>query len=113
MLIFETVAAICFFIAKAKFLPRMQWDKEFRWDYDYIETGDVPETDVAPSKMGGAGLYEEFHPLSDSDEWTLGTSSSFSSRSRSPSSGTRSSGENMWEGDTLASGSGSDVERGK
>lgn len=104
------MAGICFFIAKSKFLPRMQWDKELRWDYDYIEIGDGPETDYVP-KTGLA--YEEFHPLSDSDEWTLGTSSSFSSRSRSPSSGTRSSSDNMWEGDTLASGSGSDVERGK
>ena len=88
----------------------MQWDKEFRWDYDYIEIGDVPETDCMPTKTD---FYEEFHPLSDSDEWTLGTSSSFSSRSRSPSNGTRTSSDNMWEGDTLASGSGSDAERGK
>lgn len=89
----------------------MQWDKDFRWDYDYIEMGDAPETDYALSSK--LGLYKEFHPLSDSDEWTLGTSSSFSSRSRSPSNGTRSSSDYMWEGDTLASGSGSDVERGK
>jgi len=102
----HAVAGICFFIAKSKFLPRLQWDKDLRWDYDYIEIGDTPETFNSPT-----GEYEEFHPLSDSDEWTLGTSSSFSSRSRSPSSGTRSSSDNMWEGDTLASGS--DGERGK
>jgi hypothetical protein len=91
-------------IAKAKFLPRVQLDKEFRWDYDYIEIGESQDNFAAG---GQAGVYEEFQPTHSDDEWTLGSSSSISSRSRSPSNTNRSSSENtsIWEGDTLASNS--------
>lgn len=77
-----------------------------RWDYDFTELGDPQE---------GQGhvmtsFYEEFHPASDSDEWTIGSSSSFSSGARSPSNGPRSPVDSegyhsMWEGETLASAS--------
>lgn len=110
MLTILLVAGTAFFITKWKFLPRLQPDKEFRWDYDYIEIGESQDSYAAGQNY--AGLYEEFHPAnSDSEEWTIGSSSSFSSRSRSPSNGNRSSSENSnWEGDTLASTS--DHERG-
>ena len=112
MLTLRAVAGVTFFIAKAKFLPRVQHDKVFRWEYDYIEIG---ESQDAFMSLAGPGLplYEEFQPATDSDEWTLGSSSSFSSRSRSPSNGTRSSTEatSLWEGDTVSGGS--DYERNK
>jgi hypothetical protein len=106
MLILVVVAGIAFFIAKTKFLPRLQQDKEFRWDYDYIEIGE--SQDSYASGQSHTGLYEEFQNThSDSEEWTLasGSGSSYSSRSRSPSNGNRSSSETSWEGDTLASNS--------
>jgi hypothetical protein len=94
-------------IAKAKFLPRLQPDKEFRWDYDYIEIGESQDNFASGVSGGQAGFYEEFQPTHSDDEWTIGSSSSISSRSRSPSNTNRSSSENtsIWEGDTLASNS--------
>lgn len=87
----------------------MQPDKATRWDYDYVEIG---ESTVASDTYGYAlaSLYEDF-PLgqSDSDEWTIGSSSSISSRGRSPSTGGRSSAEgSLWEGETLAGASDSE-----
>ena len=62
----------------------MQLDKEFRWDYDYVEMGDPQET----------GYYivdtrEEFTLQSDSDDWANGSSSSYSISGRN-SAGARS-----------------------
>ena len=70
------LAGIVFYFAKANYLPRIQSDKTFRWDYDYIEVGDSP----AEYGYGLAGLGVD----PESDEWTLGTSSSISSGSMSP-----------------------------
>lgn len=98
------LAGIAYFFARAKFLPRVQPDKEFRWDYDYVEIGE-PQDGFS---HGLLDIYEEFHPQSDSDEWTIGSSSSYSSGGRSPSAGSRSpvdDAQSMWEGDTLASAS--------
>jgi inositol phosphorylceramide synthase catalytic subunit len=97
------VAGVIFFVVRAKWLPRIQPDKIFRWDYDYVEKGDPQDSYT----QGMLDIYEEFQaPQSDSDEWTLGSSSAYSSGARSPSNGTRSptdEGHSMWEGDTLAS----------
>ena len=71
------LAGIVFYLAKAKFLPRRQPDKAFRWDYDYIEIGDSDKED----EYGTAGL-DGAGP--GSDEWTLGSSSSISSGSMTP-----------------------------
>lgn len=70
------LAAAVFFYAKCNFLPRIQSDKMFRWDYDYFEVGDVP------SEHGYAVMDDRFIP--ESDEWTIGSSSSVSSGSMSP-----------------------------
>ena len=72
------LAAVIFFFTKAYFLPRIQTDKKFRWDYDYIECGEEPASEY------GYGLanVDGSHP--DSDEWTVGSSSSISSGSMSP-----------------------------
>ena len=72
------LSGVVFYFVKARFLPRRQADKTFRWDYDFIEVGD------APSEHGYdlATFDRAFQP--DTDEWTVGTSSSVSSGSMSP-----------------------------
>jgi len=97
-----TDAGVAFFIARSKFLPRLQPGKKYRWDYDYVERGEASDN----LNYAADTFYEEFHPASDTDEWTVGSSSSFSSGTRSPSAGTRSpvdDAQSLWEGDTLAS----------
>lgn len=85
------------------FLPRVQSDKEFRWDYDYVEIGEDK------NDYGMLDIYQEFHPLSDSDDWASGSSSSYSTGQRSPStaSGARSptteDNQSLWDGDTVGS----------
>lgn len=94
-------AGVAFFFSRAKYLPRVQPGKEFRWDYEYIEIGE-PKDGPGYSMLD---IYEEFHPHSD-DEWTAGSSSSFSSGTRSPSNGPRSpvdEAHSMWESDTVIS----------
>ncbi|OAL17640.1 hypothetical protein AYO22_11430 [Fonsecaea multimorphosa] len=71
------MAGVIFYFAKAKFLPRLQPDKRYRWDYDYVEIGEL-QNDYS---YGIAGL-DGSSP--DSDEWTIGSSSSISSGSLSP-----------------------------
>lgn len=71
----------------------------FRWDYDYIEIGDDP------SEKGYA-LASPEGTLEEADEWTVGSSSSISSGSRSPID------ENVsWEGEALASHSDTEAQR--
>ena len=91
------MAAIAFYIAKTNFLPRIQTDKMFRWDYDYVECGDSHngEYDYGLTVLGGGDDFRH----DSSDEWTVGSSSSLSSGSRSPVDESQSS----WEGETLAS----------
>lgn len=103
------ISATVYYVAKSAFLPRMQPGKMFRWEYEYVERGEAKQ----PFAYGLAGdLDEEAYPTlhGDSDEWTLGSSSSFSPASRSPSAGFRSplTADESWEGDTLASGSDSE-----
>ncbi|USP75099.1 hypothetical protein yc1106_02373 [Curvularia clavata] len=95
------LAGICYFFGRANFLPRPQFDKEFRWDYDYVEIGDPAD---------GAGfsmldIYEEFPSHSDSEDWASGSSSSYSTGGRSPI-GARSptdDNQSLWDGDTVGS----------
>lgn len=86
------LAAVAFYFAKARFLPRIQPDKKFRWDYDYVERGNAPDEDGYDLSHfdGDVNL--------DSDEWTVGSSSSISSGSLSPTED-----QHLWEGETLAS----------
>ena len=75
-----------------------------RWDYDYVEIGEKQD-DYA---YGLTDLDDDFrHYSSDHEDWSLGSSSSFSSGARSPSAGFRSPVDEHegWEGDTLASSS--------
>ena len=71
------MAGIIFYVVKSKFLPRQQRDKMFRWDYDYIEVGEDPVEK-------GYELAALDASPDDADEWTIGSSSSISSGSRSP-----------------------------
>lgn len=98
------LSTLAYFMAKGKFMPRLQPDKMFRWDYDYVEYGEAKEGYA----YGLTDLDDDFHPANadSGDEWTIGSSSSVASSSRSPSlGGIRSPVEDhtMWEGDTLAS----------
>jgi membrane-associated phospholipid phosphatase len=79
------LSGVIFFFAKAHFMPRLQPDKMFRWDYDFIEIGE------APIEYGYEGI-DGAHV--DSDEWTIGSSSSVSSGSLSPIDET----QHLWEG---------------
>ncbi|KAI7517527.1 hypothetical protein KC331_g21654, partial [Hortaea werneckii] len=116
------ISATAFFIVKSHSLPRIQPGKLFRWDYDYVERGDDAD-DLAldeaeyhnPYMLSDLDEYSpnpttapaHHHRHGDSDEWTLGSSSSYSSSaSREPSTGMRSpvTGDE-WDGDTLASAS--------
>ncbi|KAF2088609.1 PAP2-domain-containing protein [Saccharata proteae CBS 121410] len=97
------LAGSIFFLARSKFLPRLQAEKTTRWDYDFTEFGDPADGNSHVM----TDFYEEFQPASDSDEWTIGSSSAYSSGTRSPSNGPRSpvdsDVQSLWEGDTLAS----------
>jgi len=89
------LAAIAFYIAQTNFLPRIQMDKTFRWDYDYVEVGDDSSKGY---EYGLTVLDGDDFRHDSSDEWTIGSSSSISSGSRSPVDESQS-----WEGETLAS----------
>jgi len=90
------LAAVSFYVAKTNFLPRIQMDKFFRWEYDYVEYGDAPSSgyEYGLQDFGGDDFRHD-----SSDEWTMGSSSSISSGSRSPVDESHSS----WDGETLAS----------
>ena len=93
------MAGIVFYIAKAKYLPRLQIGKTFRWDYEYTEVGDV-EYDYSLLDLEKEAQF-------DNEEWTVGSSSSVSSGAESPIDETQS----MWEGETLASTSDIEAQR--
>ncbi|KAI4213464.1 MAG: hypothetical protein LQ351_003964 [Letrouitia transgressa] len=88
-------------LPRAKFFPRQQPGKMFRWDYDYLEIGD------GPSERGYALANFGNDTHADTDEWTVGSSSSISSGSMSPTDESSS----IWEGETLASPSESESKR--
>lgn len=119
--IFCLVAGICYFISAAKFLPRLQPGKLYRWDYDYIELGEESAQEGYAYGLTDLDDDEEnfqqrqhFAAAESGDEWSLGSSSSYSAEGmqqgrRSPESsvGLRSPVDDpeAWEGETLASGS--------
>ena len=105
----STISIIFFYMYKGQFLPRLQPGKMFRWDYDYVEHGESKE----PYAYGLAHL-DDYNPNlhGDSDSWTIGSSSSFSSSSRDPSAGMRSPvTDDSWEGETVASSSDNEYQK--
>ncbi|KAM0794479.1 hypothetical protein BDR22DRAFT_789274, partial [Usnea florida] len=69
------LSGVMFHVVKSKFLPRQQPNKFLRWDYDFVEVGDDPAEKGYISLDSGT---------EDTDDWTVGSSSSVSSDSRSP-----------------------------
>ncbi|KAK3698789.1 Phosphatidylinositol:ceramide phosphoinositol transferase (IPC synthase) [Vermiconidia calcicola] len=102
------ISIIFYYMYRGKFLPRLQPGKMFRWDYDYVEYGEVQD-----HYAYGLADLDDYHPglHGDSDEWTIGSSSSFSSSSREPSTGMRSPVTDEWEGDTIASATDSEYQK--
>ena len=92
------VSGVIFHIVKSKFLPRQQPNKLLRWDYDFVEVGDDPAEKGYVSLESGT---------EDTDDWTVGSSSSVSSDSRSPID----ESDSCWEGATLASHSDPEAQR--
>ncbi|KAK6543147.1 Aureobasidin resistance protein Aur1 [Orbilia ellipsospora] len=88
----SVLSAVMFYVAKAKFLPRVQMDKRWRWDYDYVEIGES-ESQYSYILSDIDTSVHKYH--SDSDEWTV---ASGASGSLSPASESQS----LWEGETLA-----------
>ena len=85
------LAALTFYFAKTRFVPRVQKDKPMRWDYDYVEIGSGPED----YSYDLASFRDDFHI--DSDSSTIGSSSSISSGSLSPVDEYHS----VWENDPV------------
>jgi membrane-associated phospholipid phosphatase len=89
------IAAITYYIVRSRWLPRVQPDKRSRWEYEYVEYGERPKTRDEEYGYGfgngfGLGLLER-PGLGDSDEWTVGSSSSFDSIRRGESGSSSSS----------------------
>ena len=99
------IAAIFFYTARARWLPRRQADKITRWDYDYVEVGEsyelIDEEHGDYFKPDGLLSQER---ANSSDGWTLGSGTSWSSGSgtMSPttSEGTTPGTLGDWEGRT-------------
>jgi len=88
------ISTAAYYIARTKWLPRPQFDKTTRWEYEYVEYGDRPRSVDEEYGYGyayGLSLLERRGQTGDSDEWTLGSSSSFESMSRGETSGSASS----------------------
>lgn len=89
-------AGIFYYVARQNFLPRRQLDKRNRWEYEYIEVGEknyIPDEELGFYSYSRGFKDNEEYDLSllqrrstgDSDEWTIGSSSSFASSSASAS----------------------------
>ncbi|OAA59167.1 type 2 phosphatidic acid phosphatase [Niveomyces insectorum RCEF 264] len=90
------LAALFYYVARASFMPRRQLDKRHRWEYEYVELGEknrsvVDEYAYAYYDGFGLDLLPRHHSpnggFGDSDEWTLGSTSSFASSSGGSTSG--------------------------
>ncbi|KAI1880085.1 hypothetical protein JX265_001706 [Neoarthrinium moseri] len=70
------IASVIFFIARTRYLPHQQPDKTNRWQYDFVEIGEMKRT--ADEELGyGLGLLER-RDTGDSDEWSVGSSTLYS-----------------------------------
>ena len=107
-LVAGSIISITIYYMYRQFLPRLQQGKLMRWDYDYVEYGE-PEDHAY-----GLADFDDYNPHlhGDSDEWTIGSSSSFASSSRDPSVGIRSPTTESWDGDTVASSSDTEYQKG-
>lgn len=78
------IASIIFFVVRTSYLPHPQPGKIRRWQYDFVEVGEMKK---APDESGyGLGLLERQETF-ESDVWSLGSSSGYSSGSMGGSGG--------------------------
>lgn len=75
------IAAATYYIVRSRWLPRPQSDKSHRWEYEYVEIGDLARTN-GDEERGyrnghGLGVLDRIGG-GDSDDWTVGSSSSLS-----------------------------------
>lgn len=83
-------------IARTRFMPRQQSDKRNRWAYEYVEIGEKPRNrDEEYGFVGGKEEEDAGYGLGllerrSSDEWTIGSTSSFSTTGSSPRTSTTS-----------------------
>ena len=80
-----SISALYYFGARARWLPRLQPGKLFRWDYDYVEHGDV----LSPGASAYSALDYDL-PLYDSSNDAASTSAFSSSSSAGPGSASAS-----------------------
>ncbi|PHH79640.1 hypothetical protein CDD82_2253 [Ophiocordyceps australis] len=76
------IAMVMFYTTRARWLPQRQPENITRWDYDYVEFGDrhrISDEEYGSQYFGLAVLEER--RADSSDEWTLGSASSYSSSS--------------------------------
>lgn len=101
------LAALFYYVARASVLPRRQPDKRTRWEYEYVELGEKNRSIVdeyAYDYYDGFGLdllprhRSTGADFGDSDEWTIGSTSSFASSSGGSASGSVSGGGNSSPG---------------
>lgn len=76
------IAAVSYYVSRVNWLPRPQVDKSTRWEYEYVEIGDRTRSVDEEYGYGANGYGLGLLHRRGSDEWTLGSSSSFDSMSR-------------------------------
>lgn len=70
------IASVIFFTARTRYLPHQQTDKKFRWQYDFVEVGEMKKE--ADEELGyGLGLLER-RGSDDSGMWSVGSSTLYS-----------------------------------
>ncbi|KAK8050824.1 hypothetical protein PG994_012554 [Apiospora phragmitis] len=91
-------AAAIFFTARTRWLPHQQLEKAHRWDYDFVEVGEMKK--AADEEYGyGLGLLER-RETGDSDEWSLSSGSAYSSTVIGSDSGPASPTEDRRSGES-------------
>lgn len=86
------ISAIIFFIARARWLPRQQADKANRWEYEFVEVGEMKKND---DEEYGLGLLDT-RRHGDIDEWSLTSNSAYSLTIASGSSSPVSTDDSRW-----------------
>lgn len=71
------IACVFFYVARARSLPHRQPEKAHRWDYDFVEVGELKKA-ADEEAAYGMGLLER-RGTGDSDEWSLSSGSAYSS----------------------------------
>ncbi|KAK8087794.1 hypothetical protein PG997_002755 [Apiospora hydei] len=91
-------AAAIFFTARTRWLPHQQLEKAHRWEYDFVEVGEMKK--AADEEYGyGLGLLER-RGTGDSDEWSLSSGSAYSSTVIGSDSGPASPTEDRRSGES-------------